>query len=131
MGPEDLQQLDALLNDILQPGAAAPSPVEPGLDAEAALAAAEPDFAPEIEPSTAAEPAVAAPVMNAAALTAELLDEDGPLFTAVRSLVQQELESRMAALEERLTQNLDKAAAQSAAKIIREEIAALAQDLLE
>ena len=72
----------------------------------------------------------AAPV-DAAALTAELLADDGPLLATVRDLVRQELEERMAALEERLTQNLDKAAAQAAAQIIREEIAALAQELVD
>ena len=120
---EDLQQLDALLDDILQPGAAADS--IPAAE-EAALAEADPVVMPEETVQTASAAAV-----DTATLAAELLAEDGPLLTTVRDMVRQELEERMAVLEERLTQNLDKAAAAAAAQIIREEIAALAQDLME
>lgn len=137
LAPEELQQLDALLDDILQPGAAAAVIEADGVmpDEEAA---AEVELAPQaavaqedvFEPVETVAAAPAAPV-DTAALASELLAEDSPLLTAVRDLVQQEMEARMAALEERLTQNLDKAAAQAAAQIIREEIAALAQDLVE
>ena len=67
--------------------------------------------------------------MDTGALLAELLAEDSPLLATVRDMVRQETETRLAALEERLTENLDKAAAKAAAQIIREEIAALAQDM--
>ena len=126
LAAEDLQQLDALLDDILQPGSASgPAPAE----AETPAAPAPQAVMPE-ETAAAASSVVAAPV-DTAALAAELLADDGPLLATVRDLVRQELEERMAALEERLTQNLDKAAAQAAAQIIREEIAALAQDLMD
>lgn len=126
LAAEDLQQLDALLDDILQPGSASgPAPAE----AETPAAPAPQAVMPE-ETAAAASSVVAAPV-DTAALAAELLADDGPLLATVRDLVRQELEERMAALEERLTQNLDKSAAQAAAQIIREEIAALAQDLMD
>ena len=125
---EDLQQLDALLDDILQPGAGAgQAPVEE----DAALAGADEPPAAASEGAFETAPAMTAAPVDAAALTAELLADDGPLLATVRDLVRQELEERMAALEERLTQNLDKAAAQAAAQIIREEIAALAQELVD
>lgn len=157
LGDEELQHLDALLDDILQP-TAPPSPApEPEIPAapEAAEAAPveeielEPEPEPELEaaepeleiesiaaaeipsePAPEAAPAPpAAPVVDTEALLAELLAEDSPLLATVRDMVRQETETRLAALEERLVENLDKAAAKAAAQIIREEIAALAQDM--
>ena len=170
LADEDLQHLDALLDDILQPTAPPPpapepeTPAAPEAAAEAApvdeialepesepepepepeLEVAAPASEPEIESVTAeeipsepasepeleAEPAPAVtPVVDTEAVLAELLAEDGPLLATVRDLVRQETETRLTALEERLVENLDKAAAKAAAQIIREEIAALAQDM--
>ena len=68
-------------------------------------------------------------MVDADDLLAGLLAEDGPLLGTVRDLVRQEMEARLVALEERLVENLDKAAAKAAAQVIREEIVALAQDM--
>ncbi len=135
LAAEDLQQLDALLDDILQPGAAAAAEVDEDLPGEEEAVPAEAEPAPQAaafseEIFEPAEPAVAAAFLDMAALTAELLAEDGPLLATVRDLVQQDMEARLAVLEERLARNLDQAAAQAAARIIREEIAVLAQDLV-
>lgn len=127
LGDEDLQHLDALLDDILQPGAtiaAATDSATPPQDAAGDVSAevSEPEIMTE-------EALAAAPAPDSAAIAAELMAEDGPLFAAVRELIAQEMEARIAALEERLAQNLDKTAAKAAAKVIREEIAALMQDM--
>lgn len=154
LGDDDLQHLDALLDDILQPGGApvtaAPAPVEsepaPAAVEPEPAAAAEPqpaaeisaEAAPEVEAEQFAEPEAApestelaapAPPVDSSAIMADLLAEDGPVLTAVREMVAQELEARMTALEERLAANLDKTAAKAAAKVIREEITALMQDM--
>ena len=166
LADDDLQHLDALLDDILQPTAPTPPPapepealVEPeaaveaipveeiALESEPELEATEPEQEPEPEaaepeienvaaeelssepvPETAPAP-TAAPLVDTESLLAELLAEDSPLLNTVRDLVRQETETRLATLEERLVENLDKAAAKAAAQIIREEIAALAQDM--
>ena len=154
LGDDDLQHLDALLDDILQPGGA-PAPAAPALvESEPAPAAVEPEpaaaaepqpaaeisaeAAPEVEAEQFAEPEAApestelaapAPPVDSSAIMADLLAEDGPVLTAVREMVAQELEARMTALEERLAANLDKTAAKAAAKVIREEITALMQDM--
>lgn len=154
LGDDDLQHLDALLDDILQPGGAPAPPAPAPVESEPAPAAVEPEpaaaaepqpaaeisaeAAPEVEAEQFAEPEAApestelaapAPPVDSSAIMADLLAEDGPVLTAVREMVAQELEARMTALEERLAANLDKTAAKAAAKVIREEITALMQDM--
>jgi AAA ATPase containing von Willebrand factor type A (vWA) domain len=53
----------------------------------------------------------------------------GPLFAAIQNMIGQELDTRFSNLEAKLAENMDKSAATAAAKVIREEIAALLQDL--
>ncbi len=137
LADEDLQHLDALLDDILQPTGASAASAAPAeeLPVETPLQSAPEMQAPVVEeippppaPGPAPEPACAA-VVDADEMLAGLMAEDGPLLSTVRDLVRQEMEMRLAALEERLVENLDKAAAKAAAQVIREEIVALAQDM--
>ena len=134
LADEDLQHLDALLDDILQPTAAPAAPAEepfvetPSQPAPEMQAPVVEEIPPPAAPGPAPEPACAA-VVDADELLAGLLAEDGPLLGTVRDLVRQEMEERLVALEERLVENLDKAAAKAAAQVIREEIVALAQDM--
>lgn len=134
LADEDLQHLDALLDDILQPTAAPVAPAEeppvetPPQSAPEIQAPVVEEIPPPAAPGPAPEPACAA-VVDADDLLAGLLAEDGPLLGTVRDLVRQEMEARLVALEERLVENLDKAAAKAAAQVIREEIVALAQDM--
>lgn len=163
-GESNLEELDALIDDIMSPNdapeakvseEAAPNvvkqqapPVEKAEEVEEITEVTEvveedkqPVAAaptPEAEPQKPDAPAPAATPTEAAdldSLTKQLTD--GPLLVAIQNIAKQEVERQLdeklkeleQKIETQLISNLDKAAASAAAKVIREEIAALAQVL--
>lgn len=140
---EHLKDLDALIDDIMTPAGTTGAGQQPEvLTQEEDLPAAEKDGPAPEEHAPAPDP-VAAPVLEPlpaatkepAPHAAENLEElaeklaQGPLFAAIQNMVGQELDSRFGDLENRLAEKMDKAAAAAAAKVIREEISAMLQDL--
>ena len=134
-----LEELDALIDDIMGPSGASGPAQQPEAPArEEDLPAVEKDAPALEEDAPAAGPVLEEPrpAPDQAAPPAEKNLEElaeklaqGPLFAAIQNMVGQELDNRFGDLENRLAEKMDKAAAAAAAKVIREEITAMLQDL--
>lgn len=134
-----LDELDALIDDIMSPSGASGPAQQPGAPAQKEdLPAVEKDAPALEEDAPAAGPVLEEPrpaskqaAPRAEANLEELAEKlaQGPLFAAIQNMVGQELDNRFGDLENRLAEKMDKAAAAAAAKVIREEITAMLQDL--
>ncbi len=134
-----LEELDALIDDIMSPSGASGPGQQPEAPAqEEGLPAVEKDAPALEEDAPAAGPVLEEPqpapeqaAPRAEANLEELAEKlaQGPLFAAIQNMVGQELDNRFGDLESRLAEKMDKAAAAAAAKVIREEITAMLQDL--
>ena len=131
-----LEDLDALIDDIMSPSGPEQQPEAPAREED--LPAVEKDAPALEEDAPAADPVLEEPRPasdQAAPRAEENLEElaeklaQGPLFAAIQNMVGQELDNRFGDLENRLAEKMDKAAAAAAAKVIREEITAMLQDL--